>query len=713
MVQRLDLIRDVDGLCRVSFAGPDEFFDAAAAFVKTDGAAALPVWRGELYLELHRGTLTSQQQLKKLNRRCEQALHDAEAAAALALAYGASSHEAWRLDAAWKDVLLNQFHDVLPGSCTAEVVVDASTSYSKALSAAAAVMVQACSSAGSSLVIWEKDHLRISDATLAAATIGITDGAQSDSSASAIVVFNSLSVERCELVCVPSYFCSPSVSQAVQSSSQLQWIMCKSSPFSLAPIRMCTPPPKPVSVSKAATGFLLQHSTLQVIVNNVGVIVSCLIWDSTANVWRESVKAGGSVGKLQLFKDVPLFWDAWDVEFYYESEQLQEVVCCGGCVVDSGPLLCSVRFDAKIGQNSRAEVVYSVHANDPFVRLRLDVHWNESHSLLRISFDTSVDADDWLADSQFSIINRSSRRNTSWDRAKFEAAGHKWIAVREHGMTVAVINDCTYGHSCLGGTLSSSLLRSSTHPDPSADRGFHVFNMAFMPSPAPSAVELVVAAARSFNAPLRLLKVPNVHADDAGQLAPLELGFVSSCSHVIVDTVKLPFAWAAAKMRFGCAGMYQSPGEAASVSSSGLPPAAFVTPPNSANPADARADADGLSPSQPRPSTPRSPVDVSPFQLEPSSATPHSASNLSSSALLTPPHDMLPSPVAGQFNTPVNSTPGASTHPSTPVLDVREVEDEEAKAPRAPPPGTCVIIVRVFEAAGGVAPAVCLRSERR
>jgi alpha-mannosidase len=365
MVQRLDLIQDVDGLCRVSFAGPDEFFDAAAAFVKTDGAPALPVWKGELYLELHRGTLTSQQQLKKLNRRCEQALHDAEAAAALALAHGASLHEAWRLDAAWKDVLLNQFHDVLPGSCTAEVVLDASTAYSKALSAAAAVMVEACSSAGSSLVILEKDHLRISDATLAAATIGTTDGAQSDSSASAIVVFNSLSVERCELVCVPSYFCSPSVSQALQSSSQLQWIMCKSSPFSLAPICMCTVS-KPVSVSKAATGFLLQHSTLQVIINNVGVIVSCLVWDSTANLWRESVKAGGSVGKLQLFKDVPLFWDAWDVEFYYESEQLQEVVCCGGSVVDSGPLLCSVRFDAKIGQNSRAEVVYSVHANDPF-----------------------------------------------------------------------------------------------------------------------------------------------------------------------------------------------------------------------------------------------------------------------------------------------------------------------------------------------------------
>jgi alpha-mannosidase len=706
MVQRLDIIQDVDGLCQVSFAGPDEFFDAAAAFVKTDGASALPVWRGELYLELHRGTLTSQQQLKKLNRRCEQALHDAEAAAALALAYGASLHEAWGLDASWKDVLLNQFHDVLPGSCTADVVVDASTSYSKALSAAAAVMVEACSSAGSSLVIWEEDHLRISDATLAAASIGTTDGAQSDSSASAIVVFNSLSVERCELVCVPSYFCSPSVSQALQSSSQLQWIMCKSSPLSLAPIRMCTPS-KPVSVSRAATGFLLQHSTLQVIINNVGVIVSCLVWDSTANLWRESVKTGGSVGKLQLFKDVPLFWDAWDVEFYYESEQLQEVVCCGGSVVDSGPLLCSVRFDAKIGQNSRAEVVYSLHANDPFVRLRLDVHWDESHSLLRISFDTSVDADDWLADSQFSIINRSSRRNTSWDRAKFEAAGHKWIAVREHGMTVAVINDCTYGHSCLGGTLSSSLLRSPTHPDPSADRGFHVFNMAFMPSPAPTAVELVVAAARSFNAPLRLFKAPSVHADDAGRLAPLELGFVSSCSHVVVDTVKLPFAWAAAKMRFGCASMYQSPGESVSASSGGLPPTAFVTPPNSAN----QANADSSSPSQPHLSTPRSPVDVSPFQLEPSSAMPHSASNLPSAAPLTPPREMMSSPVAGQFSTPVISTPAASTHPSTPVLG--QVEDEEANAPRAPPPGTCVIIVRVFEAAGGVAPAVCLRSERR
>jgi hypothetical protein len=372
-------------------------------------------------------------------------------------------------------------------------------------------------------------------------------------------------------------------------------------------------------------------------------------------------------------------------------------------------LLCSVRFDAKIGQNSRAEVVYSVHANDPFVRLRLDVHWNENHSLLRISFDTSVDADDWLADSQFSIINRSSRRNTSWDRAKFEAAGHKWIAVREHGMTVAVINDCTYGHSCLGGTLSSSLLRSSTHPDPSADRGFHVFNMAFMPSPAPSAVEQVVAAARSFNAPLRLLKAPNVHADDAGRLAPLELGFVSSCSHVIVDTVKLPFAWAAAKMRFGCESVYHSPGESDSASSGGLPPTAFVTPPNSAN----QANADGSSPSQPRPSTPHSPVDVSPFQLEPPSAMPHSTSNLPSAAPLTPPRDMLPSPAAGQFSTPANSTPAASTQQSTPVLDAGQAEGDEAKAPRAPPPGTCVIIVRVFEAAGGVAPAVCLRSERR
>ena len=708
-MQRLSLIQDVDGLCQLSFDGPDEYFDAAEARIKADGAAKLPVWRGELYLELHRGTLTSQQQLKKLNRRCEQALHDAEAAIALACAFGASAKESWTLDASWKAVMLNQFHDVLPGSCTSDVVNDATNSYTAALTASAAVMLEACSINGSFLATWEKDNLSFSDPTLDAAIVGASNRVQTASSAPAIIVFNSLCIERYEVVCVPSYYCSPSVSQTVASSSHLLWAMCKLSPLSLAPICICIPK-APAVVLKTATGFSMQNSTLHVHISHAGLATSCLVLDEVSNTWRESIKAGGSVGKLQLFKDVPLFWDAWDVEFYYESEQLQEVACCNGSIVDVGPLICSVRFDAKIGLNSRAEVVYSLHANDPFFRLRFNVHWNEIHSLLRVSFETSIDADDWLADSQFSVITRSSRRNTSWDRAKFEAAGHKWIAVREHGMTVSVINDCTYGHSCFGGNLSSSLLRSPTHPDPSADRGFHVFNMAFMPSPSPNAIELVIAAARSFNAPARTFKVSSVHADDASRLASLQLGFASSCNHVVVDTVKLPFTWAAAKMNFHMATSPEASIATGSVPSNQSPTSAFVTPPNSTQPLSLRRF-DVPAPSQQQVVTPDAPISSPELVLDHVSPAHLIVSSDSVFSPLTsfesPPLQSPPSAMDLQFTTPDEPLINQVAHTPSPH------SHEATAASLAPPPGTRVIIVRVYEAAGGVAPFVCLRSDIR
>jgi alpha-mannosidase len=719
MLQRLSLMQDVDGLAQVSFAGPDEYFDATAACLAANGAAKLPVWRGELYLELHRGTLTSQQQLKKVNRRCEQALHDAEAASALAFVFGARMLEAWRLDTSWKAVLLNQFHDVLPGSCTSEVVSDALSSYTVALSASAAVILEACSS-NRAPVTWEIDHLNFSDPTLAAAIFG-TNGCNPPSSSSAaaaaaIIAFNSVSAERCELVCVPSYCCSPPVSQAISSNSLSQLVMCRFSPLSLAPIHICVPS-SPVSVCKTVTGFLLQHSAIQVHVSNAGVITSCMVWDAVSSLWREGIKTGGSAGKLHLYKDVPLFWDAWDVEFYYESEQLQDITCSNGCIVDSGSLLCSVRFEASIGLSSRAEIVYSLHANDSFVRIRFNVHWNESHSLLRVSFDTSVDADDWLADSQFCVVTRSSRRNTSWDRAKFEAAGHKWVAVREHGMTVAVINDCTYGHSCLGGSISSSLLRSPTHPDPSADRGFHTFNMAFMPSPSPAALELVIAAARLFNSPVRLLMVPSVHADDTGRLPSLELGLVSSCNHVVVDTVKLPFAWAAAKMQFDASSPFHTPSPLASNLPHRTPPPEFVTPPpNSAEELLLQDSGQAVSPRQQHEAAPRYPAEPSPSSLESVAVTPLSASADAVSTppvtFETPPPQLQSSIQPSLSDSPSQTTPRDGNNPTTPLLH------QLAKAPvhippPPPPPGSRVIIVRLFEAAGGSAPAVFLRTECR
>jgi alpha-mannosidase len=692
MVQRLALLQDVDGVSRVIFAGPDEYFQAAAARVEAVGSAKLPVWRGELYLELHRGTLTSQQQLKKLNRRCEHALHDAEAACALAVAFGASARNAWALEPAWKSVLLNQFHDVLPGSCTSEVVGDATSSYATALSTAAAVMLEALSSV-SPPVSWDKANLCLSDPTLAAATFGSEFGAQPDSSLSAVIAFNPLCVERREVICVPSYYCSPSLSQSLGSTAQLQWAMCKFSPLSLSPVTISSPA-APVNVRQTATGFILQHSSLKVHVSTAGVITSCLVWDASLRLWRESVKDGGCAGKLQLFKDVPLFWDAWDVEFYYESEPLQDIVAMDGSIVDAGPLVCSLRFNARVGSHSHAEIVYSLRADDPFVRLSFNIQWAESHALLRVSFDSSVDADDWLADSQFSVICRSSRRNTSWDRAKFEAAGHKWIAVREHGLMVAVINDCTYGHSCLGGTLSSSLLRSPTHPDPAADRGSHVFNMAFMPCVVPCAIELVTAAARAFNAPVRAFVVPSVTADDAGRLQFLELGFVSSCSHVVVDTVKLPFAWAASKLNFGSSS-HRSPCTVASPSDvrDQLQPE-FVTPPNSVEHAP-RPAAAGLALQTP-PSPAASSVACSPRASADAGDNP-------SRAFETPPTQSLPSPTSHQFQTPPDELSSSSSPLRPSCAD---------PAAAAVPPGTRLLIVRAFEAAGGVAPSVLLRTDR-
>jgi hypothetical protein len=254
------------------------------------------------------------------------------------------------------------------------------------------------------------------------------------------------------------------------------------------------------------------------------------------------------------------------------------------------------------------------------------------------------------------------------------------------------------------------LLRSPTHPDPSADRGFHVFNMAFMPSPSSCAVERIIAAARSFNAPVRTFKLSTIHADDAGKLASLELGFSSSCAHVVVDTVKLPFAWTAKKMQFDNLESRETSFATDFASRGQSPPLAFVTPPPDEQSNLQHFDVSGRM--QRQPITPRSPIETTPLAAGPadisqSTASADDSASTPQNEFETPPVQSVPSSQAHRYSTPVHTPLNSSTQTTTPQ------SQDTATAPRVPPPGTCVIIVRVFEAAGGVAPSVCLHSERR
>lgn len=449
---------DLEGSPSVVLSTPRRFFEVAEAEYLT-----APVWSGELYLEFHRGTYTSQAKTKRGNRRSEHLLREAELWATAASVQRDAPYPYEALASTWRTVLLQQFHDILPGSSIAWVHEEAERNYAKITS-------------------------QLED--LIAEAIGVLAGQGTDT-----VSFNAGPYSQAGVPPLGGGETTPGVA-------------------------------RPASTFEG--GFVLENSAIRVVIDARGLIVSLV--DLLAD--REVVPAGEVANLLQLFRDTPNQWDAWDIDASYKhvGTDLTNLDSLS-TTADGG-----VRIVRSFG-SSTVEQELQLNGDEGTLDIVTRVHWRETQKLLKLSFPLDVHADRAASEIQFGHVFRPTHENTSWDAARFETSAHRWVHVGEPGYGVAIANDSSYGydirrHPSPGGGTSThvraSLLRAPLFPDPFADQGAHEFRFSVKVG---AEIRDAVQEGYRLNLPIRST------SGSSDQLAPPVIA--TDTPAIVVEAVKL------------------------------------------------------------------------------------------------------------------------------------------------------------------------------
>ncbi len=510
-IERLRHYRNLEGMPRLEAMDPEVFFDRLERESRD-----LPRWVGELYLELHRGTLTSQARNKRYNRQCELRLRGQEFLSACNLAAG-GAYPARALDALWKTVLLNQFHDIIPGSSITKVYEDSTRDYEG--------------------VLQGLDDL---DAKALARYVARVD---TRGAGQAVVAMNALSWEcqapvavaapasvaaRGALVAAPAGGGTPVPVQR-GADGQLRFLAALPAMGHAVYHLRAGETPADGAVQVDPRG--LENDLLKVVLDARGRLVR--VFDKRHG---RDVLAPGAIGnQLQLFEDKPVDWDAWDIDYFFKEKMLE----CDGAlesidVLESGPVRGVLRVTRRL---SRSRVIQDLvlYAGSPRLDFETVVEWgDENRVLLKVAFPVQVHSESARFEIQFGNIVRPTHDNQPQDRARFEVTGHKWVDLSETDYGVALLNDCKYGHDVRGGVMRLSLLRAPKDPDPVADiNQTHRFTFALWPH-AGDFTQGVVRAGYELNVPPRAA-FATAHR---GVMPPAASRFGVSSPHVILDTVK-------------------------------------------------------------------------------------------------------------------------------------------------------------------------------
>lgn len=469
----------------------------------------LPTWNGELYLEIHRGTYTTQSRNKRANRKSEFLLHDAEFLAVLASLLDPSyQYPASELRRAWELVCLNQFHDIIPGSSIGAVYADSQRQYIEISQIGAAVKRTACDT--------------------------IVRASSAD-----VLVVNPTSFARSDLAFWPrrleadQHLVRPGGEIVLtQPTEDGTWISAgELLPYSVTPLAIALGSMQIPDTGLSVTTSALENNYVRVEINEVGDITR--IYDKMAG--RDVLAPGGIGGQLQAFEDRPLNWDAWDIDIFYDDRMWLAEPADSIRVVDAGPLRATVEVKRRILNSAFVQRI-SLAYNSPQVDFDTWIDWRERHILLKAAFPVDILSPTATYEIQWGSVERPTHRNTSWDWARFETVAQKWVDLSEGGYGVSLLNDCKYGHDIQDNVIRISLLRSPTDPDPQADQGEHQFVYSLLPH-ADRWDARTVAAAYALNDPLLV-------ADGAGRAAQfVQSDLLNSLicvdrPNVIIETIK-------------------------------------------------------------------------------------------------------------------------------------------------------------------------------
>lgn len=445
---------------------------------RTENNRKMPHWQGELYLEYHRGTYTSMAQNKKFNRKSEFMFENAEALSLMNEKLTGAEYPQSDIHDAWETILLNQFHDIIPGSSIKEVYDVSKQQY------------LAINKVGNNIIEKSKNDI--------AANLK-TDGG--------VLVFNPNSFEGEGAVTLDgkSVFVKGIPAKGYKVIKEFK-----------------------SENSIKLTDKSLENKFFKITLNKTGAFSR--IYDKQNK--REVLKKGQCGNVLTAYEDLPRAYDNWEISNYYtdkswEIDDLQKIE-----QVSDG-----VRAGLKITRKFvRSTIEQTIWLYDDIAKIDFDndIDWKEDHILVKTAFPVDINADKATYEIQYGCVERPTHKNTSWDAAKFEVCAHKYADISEYGYGVSILNDCKYGHDIHNGVIRLTLLKCGTFPNPEADKCRHTFTYSLYPHAGDFREAGTVKMAYELNAPMTAIKVKA----NNGKLKDSYSLISSDCDNVIIETVK-------------------------------------------------------------------------------------------------------------------------------------------------------------------------------
>lgn len=524
MMARIDQLRDLYIYPAIEFNTAQNYID----WVRKQDLSRLPTWNDELYLEYHRGTATTQSNTKKWNRLNEVYLTNAEKINSFSTLSG-GINLADKIKEAWKTVLFNQFHDILPGSSIREVYIDSEIDYKDAFDLTSFALNESVAHLSSNIN-----------------TSSIKEG-------KAILVFNPLSWQRTDVarVTLPkgdenSYTVfdlnGNQIPSQVEQKDQLtrEIIFIANDIPSLGYKTFVLKKSAHTQYNKSdSSGDVIENEFFTIKVDTkTGLLTS--VYDKNLN--KELLKGTGN--RLQLLEDLPSAWDAWNIgltgkEFPSTFRNVS--------MIDNGPVKSVIRitrdylkpgvvksFPTEDYPNTFFTQDLILYKGIDRIDFKTDVEWFEDKTMLKVAFDFNVS--DTLATYEipFGTIKRSTTLKAQWDKGKWEVNAQKWADLSNDDFGISLLNKSKYGYDTRGNVMRLSLLRSPKWPDPTADRGYHTFEYALYPHKGRVEQSQTVFKGYEFNYPL----ITYITESHTGTL-PIEKSFLRiEPKNVIVTSIK-------------------------------------------------------------------------------------------------------------------------------------------------------------------------------
>ena len=501
------ILKNNSGIPSTTLSSVREFFQQAFTQSKD-----IPVWKSELYLEKHRGTLTTHGWIKRANRRAERSLYEAELFAVLAMVNGSSPRSRvyphHQLEQTWKILLLNQFHDIVTGTSIPDVYTKARTDFSEIAKTTSTLINHSLS--------------------------GLTKSSAKSKREFTFTFFNTLGWERSEYVEVEvasaaKYFSitnnegNPVEFQVINRGKGIARLLCyveRIAPYSfqsltVKPEEQAVPVSKPWEVSAKS----IESPLFKLRFDGKGFLSS--VYDKKMR--KELIERGKRGNAFQGFKDTPKQWDAWDIDADFERQRVDLFGLKKHQVIEVGPLRSITRtvYGTANGSELTQDLVL-YHKRSQLV-FNTWLKWKEKQTLLKVAFAVNVKAGFATYETQFGAIERSSKHKTDIEKAQFEVPAQQWADISDAKFGASLLNDSKYGYDAKDTTLRLTLVRSPFYPHPiepwrlndvkHTDQGEHEFSYALAPHAGNWKQGESTKQAKEFNNPLLVL--PNAIGNQA------------------------------------------------------------------------------------------------------------------------------------------------------------------------------------------------------